>query len=214
MMPSVNFVLVAIVLMNLLLYGSSRLVITTRIAALQGLAIGILALLRSLGAIDLYVIILVGASTLIKAVVLPLLLARMARRAGVRREADPPLGFVASSLAGLVLFGLSVWLVGSLPFPGDLDGGQVASVSFFTVLTGIFLLVARRQLLTQVAGILFLENGVHMLGLSFAASAPLVVEVGILLDVTVAIALMVAILHHIRREVSSLDAGHLAELRD
>ena len=214
MVTSVNLVLVAVVLMNLLLYGSSRLSVTIRIAALQGLAIGAVALLRSLGEIDAYVIVLVGSSTVMKAIVLPTLLTRMARRAGVRRESDPPLGFVSSSLVGVVLFGLSVWLVGSLPFPGDVDGGRVASVSFFTVLTGLFLLVARNQLLTQAAGILFLENGVHMLGLSFAASAPFVVEVGVLLDVTVAIALMVAVLHHIRREVSSLDVARLSELKD
>ena len=64
---------------------------------------------------------------------------------------------------------------------------MILPVALFTMITGLFLIVSRRQALTQVIGYLALENGVFAFGLGLVREAPVIVEMGILLDIFVAV---------------------------
>ena len=71
------------------------------------------------------------------------------------------------------------------------------------VLLGFLLLVARRKAITQVVGYLVLENGVFVFGLGLAAEQPILVELGVLLDLLVGVFVMGIAIHHISRDVRS-----------
>jgi hydrogenase-4 component E len=82
------------------------------------------------------------------------------------------------------------------------------------VLTGFIVLTTRRKALTQVVGYLTLENGIFVFGLTLIEAMPFLVEVGILLDVLVAVFVMGVVVEHIVREFSSLGGDELTELRE
>jgi hydrogenase-4 component E len=68
--------------------------------------------------------------------------------------------------------------------------------------------------LNQVVGYLVLENGVYLFGLILAPEVPLLVELGILLDVFVAVFVMGIAIFHISREFDHLEMDQLTTLKD
>jgi hydrogenase-4 component E len=86
--------------------------------------------------------------------------------------------------------------------------------SFATVLTGFLILTCRRKAITQVLGYLILENGVFIFGMLLLQAMPFLVEVGVLLDLFVAIFVMGIMINHISREFSSISTDRLSTLRE
>ena len=76
------------------------------------------------------------------------------------------------------------------------------------------LLATRRKAITQVVGYLMLENGIYTFGLTLAERVPLLVELGVLLDVFVGVFVMGIVVFHINREFDSISSAHLTELKD
>jgi hydrogenase-4 component E len=209
-----DLVLVLLVLTNLHLLGSSRLTACIRTVAMQAVLLGVLPLLAHADEVTLRVVAICVASTAIKAGVLPWLLRRAVVSAGVRNEVEPLVGFTTSLLLGIVLLGLAMRVAGRLPLPGGGDSGFLIPVALFTTVVGLFLIVARVKAVMQALGYLAMENGVYVFGLAFAVQEPLLVEMGILLDVFVAVLVMGITIHHISREFDHIDTDRLSTLRD
>jgi hydrogenase-4 component E len=206
-------VLVILVLTNLALLGSSRLGTCIRIAALQGIALGFLPLLSSPGDLGTRIVLLALGGMVLKGAVFPWLLFRAIREAQVRSEVDPFVGYALSILAGIAALALSVWLGSHLPLPAAVSS-LAFPVALSTILSGLFVIVTRRKALSQVLGYLVLENGIYTFGVGFAQEGPLWVELGVLLDVFVAVFVMGIIIHHIRREFDSIDVHRISKLKD
>ena len=76
------------------------------------------------------------------------------------------------------------------------------------------LIVSRRKALTQVLGYLVMENGIYAFGVGLVPGTPVLVELGILLDVLVAVFVMGITIFHINREFEHLDTSRLTTLSD
>jgi hydrogenase-4 component E len=205
--------LVALLLVNFLLLGSSRLGACIRFVAAQGVLLGLLTLTDPEG-LSARAIAMAAGSAVLKGVVFPLLLRKALGGAGVRREVQPFVGFTASVLIGMGTLAVSVWLGTRLALPFPLVSPLLVPVAFFTMLTGLFLIVSRKTALAQVLGYLVLENGVYAFGVPLASKAPFLVELGVLLDVFVAVFIMGIMVYNISREFDHIDAAQLSELRD
>ncbi len=131
----------------------------------------------------------------------------------MRREIDPIVGYTPSLLVGGALLGVALWLGWRLPLPVPAGSQFMIAVSLFTIMVGLFMIVARRMAITQVLGYLAMENGIYTFGLAFAEKEPLLVEMGILLDVFVAVFVMGIMIYHINREFDHIDTDRLSELR-
>lgn len=207
-------VLIFFALTSLLLLGSSRLVGCIRIVALQGILLGLLTLLAHRHELSLRPLLLAAAIIGLKGVVFPWLLARVLRDASVRREVEPFVSFTVSLLIGTLALALSLWLSQRLPLPTPPIASLLVPVALFTTLAGLFVIVSRRTALTQVLGYLILENGIYAFGVGLVQGTPMLVELGVLLDVFVAVFVMGIALFHINREFDHVDANRLAALRD
>ena len=86
--------------------------------------------------------------------------------------------------------------------------------AFATVVSGFLLLMGRTKAISQVCGYLILENGIYLFGLLLIRSTPLIVEAGILLDLTVAVFVIGIIVDRIQREFDTLDTRKLTSLRE
>jgi hydrogenase-4 component E len=75
-------------------------------------------------------------------------------------------------------------------------------------------LITRSKAITQVVGYLMLENGVYLFGLTLTRRIAFLVDVGVLLDVFVAVFIMGIVVFHINREFDSISAANLVELRE
>ncbi|HAM35122.1 MAG TPA: hydrogenase [Elusimicrobia bacterium] len=206
--------IVLVVLTNLRVLGASRLSTCIRTVAFQGALLGLLPVLAHLDSLSLRLFLQAGASTVLKAAVFPWLLGKALREAGIQREVEPFVGFSASLGAGVLFLAAALWLGARLPLAGSEPLWHLAPTALFTIFTGLFVIVSRRKAVTQVLGYLILENGIYTFGMAFAEKQPLLVELGILLDVFMAVFVMGITIYHINREFDHLDADRMTALKD
>jgi hydrogenase-4 component E len=214
MPAALDILSILLILANLRLLGSSRLAACIRAVALQAVILGAAALIANRGELDARVITIAVASTLIKAGALPWLLRRAIRESGAVREVEPFIGFTASLLWGVGLLGACL-LIGARLSPHAAQGsGLLLTVALFTTGTGLMIIVSRRKAVTQVLGYLAMENGIYAFGMAFAIQEPLLVEMGVLLDVFVAVFVMGIAIYNISREFDHIDTDRLTALKD
>jgi hydrogenase-4 component E len=210
----VNSILVLLVLTGFLLLGSSRLAACIRAVAIQGLLLGILAITVQYGQLSAAGVLLPLTSAFVKGFVLPWLLLRAMREAETVREVEPYISYNLSIMAGAVALAVSLWLGQRLQLPTQLASSLLMPAAFFTSLVGLILIVSRRKALTQVLGYLALENGVYAFGAAVALTLPVLVDLGILLDLFVGVFVMGIAIFHIGREFDHIDTDKLASLTD
>lgn len=206
--------LVAIVLLNFLVLGTSRLRAVIRAVAVQGVILGVLPLLAHPGAPGPRALLVVLPPVALKGIVIPAMLLRALRKAQIKREVEPFLGFAPSLVLGALGTAAALALSRHLPLLPGHGGGLVVAASLATVLVGFTLLTTRLKAITQVLGYLVLENGIFLFGLLLMEAMPYLLEIAMLLDLTVAIFVMGIILNHISREFSDIDTQHLSALRE
>ncbi|MDX2111045.1 MAG: hydrogenase [Verrucomicrobiota bacterium] len=197
---------------NLLALGSSRLPSLIQTVALQGMVLGLMPLL--LEELDWRVIAIALATVAGKGVVIPNLLRRAMRTVNIDRELDPFIGFIPSLMLGAGGTIAAVALSRALPLLPEHSGSLLVPGAIASVLTGFILLIGRTKAISQVCGYLILENGIYLFGLLLIKAMPLMVEAGVLLDLTVGIFVIGIIMDRIQRAFDSLDTRKLTVLHE
>jgi hydrogenase-4 component E len=205
---------VLLVFTNLRLLGLSRIQASIRTVAAQGILLGLIALAANAGHLTIRICLIAAVGIAIKGIAFPILLFRALRAVRIRREVEPFLGYIPSVLAGVAAFLVSLGVAGRLPLPGRPASDLIVPAAFFTIFVGLLVIVSRKKALSQALGYLVFENGIYVFGVGVAYEAPALVEMGILLDVFVAVFVMGIIVFHIAREFDSIDTTRLAELRE
>ena len=207
-------IIILVVLVNLKVLGSSRLVSCIRVVAFEGIVLGLLPPLADAGGLTPRMLLAAAASMVLKGVVFPWLLMRAVRESGARREVEPIIGYTTSLLAGVAMIGAALWMGDRLPMPVHASHSMVLPAAFFTVMVGLFMIVSRKQAIMQVLGYLVMENGIYTFGMAMSESQPLMVELGILLDVFMAVFVMGITIYHINREFDHIDTDRMSALKD
>ena len=200
--------------LNLLALGSSRLPSLIRAMSVQGMLLGVMPLVMEHERLDWRVMLVALATIAGKGVVIPGLLRRAMRAANIEREIEPFIGFVPSLLLGAGGTIAAMALARGLPLMPEHAGTLLVPGSLAAILTGFILLIGRAKAISQVCGYLILENGIYLFGLLLIHSTPLLVESGILLDVTVGVFIIGIIVDRIQRAFDSLDTRKLTTLRE
>ncbi len=200
---------------DLLLLGTSRLRSAVTILAFQGVVVSVLPLFTHGDAGTLRPWMLFAGSALLKGVVFPSLLRRVLRASGIRREPEPFVGHTLSVLVGIGAVIFAIWTASRMALPATTaaDLSLEVPAGMATLLIGLFLTVSRRTALTQVIGYIVIENGIYAFGVALVGGVPLLVELGVLMDVFVAVFIMSIAAYHISREFDHLDVGQLDRLR-
>ena len=132
----IDEMMVLLILTNLMLLGSSRLLGCIRYAAFQGILTGLLPLL-AYGHYTVRSIVLGALIVSLKGFAFPRLLTRALREVDVHREVEPFVGYTFSTLIGLLAFGASLWLGARLPLPHSVATGLVMPVAISTIFVGL-----------------------------------------------------------------------------
>jgi len=212
MNPLADQLLVLTLLLNFVVLGSSRLALSVRAVALQGIALALLpAIIHPfswhLGGI-------VASMLIAKGIVIPFMIMDAIRKAEIKREVEPFIGFITSLIMGALLTAAAFIFAQNLPLLPEHKGLLFVPASLATFMCGFLVLIARRKAISQIIGYLLLENGIFVFGLLLADAMPGMVEAGALLDLLVGIFVMGIVVNHISREFSSLDTSRLTALRE
>ncbi|MBP1764615.1 MAG: hypothetical protein H6Q65_1673 [Firmicutes bacterium] len=150
-------------------------------------------------------------TVLIKAGLIPFALFRVVKILRRERESNPILGPNISFVASAILIVLSYWLI-DRQLPGVVSRDALAA-SVSLVLIGLLLIMTRRQAVMQIIGLITMENGLYLLGLSVTMGLPLVIELGIFLDVLVAVVVLVILTYRLKLSFMTTDTSVLKKLK-
>jgi hydrogenase-4 component E len=213
MTNAIELAMIALVLADVALLGMSLLSTCIRVVAFQGILLGVFAVAAQSHALTPRVYVIAAVSAALKGFVYPWMLRRAVKEAGVQKEIEPFVGYIPSVMAGIAMLAASIWIGGRLPLMKGQDLPLVVPASLMTMMTGLFLVAARKKALTQCLGYLIFENGIYAFGIASVGEIPALVELGILLDAFVAVLVMGVAMYHINREFDHLDADRLSSLK-
>ncbi len=199
--------------LNLMALGSSRMPSLIRAMSVQGMVLGAMPLLME-HHLAWPVVLVAVATVAVKGFIIPRLLNRAMRAANIDRDMEPLIGYVPSLLLGAGGTIAAMALARSLPLLPEHAGSLLVPGALAAVLTGFVLLIGRTKAISQVCGYLILENGIYLFGLLLIRATPLMVEAGILLDLTVGVFVIGIIVDRIQRAFDSLDTRKLTVLRE
>ncbi|MFN8078293.1 MAG: hypothetical protein U0Q19_01895 [Kineosporiaceae bacterium] len=185
-----------------------------RLLAVQGVALAVLVAVMALHEGDPLLLLVAVLVLVLKAVVLPAALAR--GMAGTRsdREQAPLLNATASLLACVGLAGLAYVVSAPLARSGSDPALRAVPIGVTLVLIGLLTLTTRRRAMSQLIGFVMMDNGIATVALLTAGGVPLVVELGVSLDVLLVVLILLVLTSRMQVAFGGTDLDELKELRD
>jgi hydrogenase-4 component E len=210
----INFLIVLFGVTMLYVAATSRIEAYVRMLVAQGLVLFLLVV-ADWQSFHLLNLLFLAVETLgFKAIIIPWFLRRVVRRNGVFRELEPYIPNFFSVVIASLIFAFGFLLAyGSLDFARDIKP-LYFGVSVSTMLTGLLVITTRKMLVTHVAGYMMLENGIFLLSLSMAREMPLLVNLGVLLDIFLGIFLLGLFATKIKSTFDESKIDALTHLRD
>jgi hydrogenase-4 component E len=201
-----------LLLTMILIVAASQIYRAIYAVAAQSLLIAVAGavLAAATGNVDLWVI---AAITLaVKALVLPWVLHRVVQRMNVRREVDPVIPLPATLALGVAVVVMSFQLSASLGAIGHAITGNALPVGVALTLLGVLVMATQKTALTQMVGLFASENGIFFTAMAVTQGMPLIIEIGVILDVILAALVMAIMVLRVRSTVDA-DIADLDELR-
>lgn len=206
-------VLGALLLFTMLaILASGQLFRAIYAVALQAVFLGIAGavLAAATGNPDLWVI--AGITIVVKAFVLPWLLIRVVRTVQIPREIEPaiPMNLTLVAAAGIVV--LAFHLNASLGPVRQTITGNALPVGVTLILIGVLVMASRRKALVQMVGLFASENGIFFTAMAISQGMPLIIEIGVILDVVLGALVMGILVLRVRSSVDT-DIADLESLK-
>ncbi|HNC50655.1 MAG TPA: formate hydrogenlyase [Accumulibacter sp.] len=155
-----------------------------------------------------------GITVVLKVILIPLLLHRVINRLEVRWDVETLINIPTTMIIGIAL----VIFAFDLALPISKLSASIArgtlGIALACVLLSFMMMITRSKAVPQVIGFLSMENGLFFAATSATYGMPMIVELGIALDVLVGILILGVFLFNIREQFDSLDISHLEKLKE
>ena len=155
-----------------------------------------------------------GLTLVLKVVLIPIMLHRVIDRLEVRWDTEPLINIPTTMLIGilLVIFAFNLGLP-IARFSSTIARGTLG-IALACVLLSFMMMITRAKAIPQVVGFLSMENGLFFAATSATYGMPMVVELGIALDVLIGVLIHGVFMFQIREQFDSLDIRHLERLKE
>lgn len=150
----------------------------------------------------------------LKVVLLPYILHVLIIRLKIQKEVETIVNVPLTMLIGIALVILSYHLTAPVRELSTLVTRSTLAVALATVMIGLLMMITRRHAVTQIIGFLAMENGLFFAATSATYGMPLVVELGVALDVLIAAFIFGIFFFHIHTTFDSLDVERMARLKE
>ena len=207
-----DILLIALAMSLLYISIANRLYTYLNILVFQGFILfGVTYLtLTKISTINLMLIML--ETIVFKAIAVPYFINYVIKRNGITREAEPYLPNFVSLIIVTFITVSTIILSSSIKDP-NLDKTFFV-VALSTIFTGLYLIVTRKKIITHVIGYIIIENGVFVLSLAVGNEMPMLVNLGIMLDIFASVLILGVFFNRIGDLLKDPDIGHLRNLKD
>lgn len=182
---------------------TERFPVYASLIGFQGVLLFILSFLE-LDTITLWTLLFVAIETLVfKVVVVPWLLFRIIARTGETRVHEKALPGFYSLL--FVSVGLLLSIVISYSMKTTPANMIYFIVAFFAVYTGMFMIISHRKIFSHLVGFLVIENAVLLLSMAIGSEMPMLINIGILLDIFVSVLILGIFVMRVKQHASDMN---------
>jgi len=191
---------------------ANRMTTYVNVLALQGIMLFLVAFLelKSINTINLILILL--ETVIFKSLAVPIFLRYVLKRNHITREAEP---FVPNFVSLIIT---TVIVVTTIILSNTMEEGKLDKMFFVvalsTLFTGLYFIASRRKIITHVMGYLVIENGVFVLSLAVGNEMPMLVNLGIMLDIFASVLILGIFLNKIGDVFKDIDVNQLTNLKD
>jgi hydrogenase-4 component E len=194
--------------------GLRRLSSCVDVFALQSVFLALTAALVAFLTGIHHIYIAAALTIVIKAVVIPRILKKVIRRLDVDRELEMNVNVPTGLLICGALVILAFFITQPIISLGFLLTRDSLSIALAIILIGFFIMIARKQPVTQVIGFLVMENGLFLTATAAAYGMPLIVELGVFFDVLVGALIIGIYTHQLQDTLDNVDTSKLTTLKE
>ena len=203
-----------LLLLSFAMLSQRRVVALVNLYAVQGAVLAATTLLLAWRTGQDHLYVSAALTLALKVMLLPWLLHRLIRRLQVHRDTEPLLNVSGIMLVGLVIVVFAFSLAQPITRLASTATRSAIGIALAVVLLAFLMMITRRKAVSQVMGFLSMENGVLFGAMSASYGMPMIVELGIALDVLVAVLVLGVFFFQIRERFDSLDLHHLESLKE
>jgi hydrogenase-4 component E len=208
----INVLLIVFIIGLLYLSIANRLITYIRVLSFQGfLLFGVTFLqLQEINTFNLVLILL--ETVVFKAIAVPAFISYLIKRNNITREAEPYLPNFISLVITTLIIVVTILLANSI------QDKHIDKIFFIVALsaifTGLYIISTRRKIITHVMGYMIIENGVFVLSLAVGNEMPMLVNLGIMLDIFASVLILGVFLNKIGDVFKDVDVDQLSNLKD
>lgn len=207
-----NILLIAFSISLIYIGMANRLYTYISAIAFQGIILFGVAFIELIEINTVNLILVLLETIVFKTIVIPIFLNYIINRNKITREAEP---FLTNFVSVVIITGI---ILGSFLLSNTIHDTHLRKIFFVVALsalfTGLYIIITRRKIITHVMGFLVIENGVFILSLAVGSEMPMLVNIGILLDIFVSVLLLGIFANKIGDVLKEQDVSQLRNLKD
>ena len=209
-----NLCAALLLLLSFAMLAQRRTVNLVKLLAIQGALLFAATLLLAWRTGQHHLYLSAALTLALKVILLPWLMHRLIRRLQVYWDTEPLLNIPGTMLIGVLVVVFSFGLAQPISAVASTATRSSIGIAVAVVLLSFVTMITRRKAMSQVVGFLSMENGLFFGAMSATYGMPMVVELGVALDVLVAMLVLGVFFFQIREQFDSLDLHHLESLRE
>ena len=194
--------------------ATSRLAAHVKALSLQGILLFLICILGMNEFSLLNFLFIAFETLLIKSILIPMFLGGLIRRTKEYRDTEANIHhFYSLFIATVILF--AGFLVSSLNLPAmKMINPLYFGVSISVIIISLILITTKHKVISNVIDFILMENGIFLLSLSVAKEMPMIVNLGVLLDLFIAVFILGLLVKHINTNFEDMEISHLSDLKD
>lgn len=210
----INFLAAILLLLSFAMLSQRRILSLIHLYTLQGMTLVSANLVLGYVTADTHLYISALLTLVLKVGLIPWILYKLVQRLNVRTDVETLLNIPATLLIGIVLVIIAFNVASPVSQLASSVARGTLGIALACVLLSFMMMITRAKAIPQVIGFLSMENGLFFAAAAATNGMPMVVELGIGLDVLVGILILGVFMFQIREQFDSLDIHHLEKLKD
>ena len=210
----INMCAALLLLIAFAMLSQRRILSLINLFALQGLILAFSTALVAYTSHQHHLYYSAGLTLMLKVLVLPWILHRLIRKLNIKWDVETMFNIPTIMLVGLALVVFAFNLAAPISQMAGTITKSTLGIAMASVLLSFLMMITRSKAVPQVVGFLAMENGLFFAATSATYGMPMVVELGIALDVLVGMFILGIFFFQIRVAFDSLDLHHMEKLKE
>lgn len=211
---TIDILAILTLMLTIVLIGSNRLRVGIWAYAIRSFVLawasGLIAYFSGIH----HIYVATGISVVLKVIVIPGFLFYIINKIKIKEEVESSISYTLSLFIACGLILIAYYSTQSVLQFENAFMRHCLPVSIAITLLGFFVMIARKKTITQILGLLAMEDGLFFAALSTSYGMPLIVELGVFFDILVSVIIMGIYVYRIKETFDTIDTDALGELRE